>query len=326
MKLARRPLLLSTLAGLAAAGCSAGARPLVATDTHPEGYPTVAALRWLDQRLSFASDGRLRLDLFPGGQLGEERDTLELCVLGAIDLNRVNLAPLNAIAPATVVPALPFLFDDVAHMRRAMDGAPGRAILASLAPHGLVGLAFYDSGARGFYARRGPIRTPADLAGMKIRVQNSELFVATITALGGTATPMSYGEVYQGLLQGVIDGAENNEPSYESSRHFEVARYFSPTAHVMAPEVLVMARHRWDRLAPADRQLLQAAARESTAVMRRLWDAREAAALARLGAGGVRITPDVDRDAFRARVAPVWRRFLADPALARLAADIRALA
>lgn len=326
MRLARRTLLAGA-AGLLSA-CGASDRALIAADTHPEDYPTVTALQWLGRELARRSGGRLALDIFAGGQLGEERDTLELTVFGGIDMNRVNLAPLNAIAPETLVPTLPFLFDDVAHMRRAMDSAPGDAILAALGPHGLVGLAFYDSGARGFYARRGPIRHPDDLAGQKIRVQNSDLFVATVAALGGTATPMNYGEVYQGLLQGVIDGAENNEPSYESSRHFEAAPYFSATAHVLAPEVLVMAAHRWSRLDPADQALLRETARASVPVMRAAWDRREAEAIARLRAAGVTLVSsvDIDRAAFRARIEPVWRRFLTTEALRRLATDIRALA
>jgi TRAP-type C4-dicarboxylate transport system substrate-binding protein len=205
-----------------------------------------------------------------------------------------------------------------------MDGAPGAAVRRALEPHGLIGLCFYDSGARGFYTVDRPVRTPADLAGRKIRVQNSDLFVATIDALGGAATPMSYGEVFQGLTQGVIDGAENNEPSYESSRHFEAAPFFAPTAHVMAPEVLTMARHRWERLAPSDRALIAETAARSVPVMRYHWDAREAAAIARLRAAAVTFVPDVDREAFRRQVLPVWDRFLGTPALRRLAADMAA--
>jgi tripartite ATP-independent transporter DctP family solute receptor len=324
--LSRRHLLAGGVAGVLA-GCSAPdrlGRPLIVTDSHPADYPTVVAMQWMADELARATGGRLALDIFAGGQLGEEKDTLELTIFGGIDMNRVNLAPLNAIAAETLVPTLPFLFDSIAHMRRAMDGAPGAAVLRALEPHGLIGLAFYDSGARGFYTVNRPVRAPADLAGAKIRVQNSDLFVATIQALGAAATPMSYGEVFQGLTQGVIDGAENNEPSYESSRHFEAAPFFTPTAHVMAPEVLTMARHRWERLDPADRKLILATARQSVAVMRAAWDAREASAIARLRAAGVTFVAGVDREAFRARVLPVWQRFLTTPALRRLAADMAA--
>lgn len=296
-----------------------------AADTHPEGYPTVEAVRWMGETLSRATGGRLSVRQFPGGQLGEERDTLELSIFGGIDLNRVNLAALNSIAPETRVPALPFLFRSTAHMRAAMAGAPGQAILRALEPHGLIGLAFYDSGARGFYSARRPIYTPADLAGQKIRVQNSDIYVALVSALGGAATPMNYGEVYQGLVQGVVDGAENNWPSYESSRHFEAARFYSPTAHVLAPEVLLMSAHLWNRLEPADRALVRATAEQSVAVMQGLWDAREAGARSRVLASGAVEVTDIDRAAFEALVEPVWDRFLTTPALRRLAEDIRAV-
>ena len=145
--------------------------------------------------------------MFAGGQLGSERDTLEITSFGGLDLNRVNLAPLNAIEPLTLVPALPFLFRSSEHMRRALDGAVGDRILASLEPHGLIGLAFYDSGARSFYNTKRPIRRPSDMVGLKLRVMNSDLYVAMVRALGADATPMSLGEVYQALASGVVDGA-----------------------------------------------------------------------------------------------------------------------
>ncbi len=317
------------LAGALAAGCTpdkTAARSLSAADTHPADYPTVAAVAAMARDVAEGTGGRLHIRQFPGGQLGEEKDTLELTIFGGIDINRVNLAPLASIAPEALVPTLPFMFDSEAHMRRAMAGPPGDAILAALEPHGLIGLGFYDSGARGFYTMGRAIRQPADMAGLKIRVQSSDVFVAMVEALGAAATPISYGEVYQALLQGVIDGAENNWPSYESSRHFEAAGTYAPTGHVIAPEVLVMARHRWNRLSPADQGILRAAARRSQAVMQKLWAAREQAARQRLLAAGVTITDTVDRAAFRARVLPVWDRFLTTPALRQLASSIRAMA
>lgn len=293
-------------------------------DTHPSGYPTVAAVEGMAAALLAASDGRLRMKVFPGGQLGEERDTLELTIFGGLDFNRVNLAPLNAIAPETIVPTLPFLFRDEAHMRAAMDSQPGARILDSLAAHGLVGLCFYDSGARSFYTKGRAIHSPDDLKGLKIRVQNSDLFVSMVEALGADATPMAYGEVYQGLLQGVVDGAENNWPSYQSSRHFEAAPIYSLTRHVMAPEVLVMSARRWRKLATADQELVRDAARASVAQMRALWVSRTESARAALLAQGVTVIEPAP-DAFAAKVAPVWARYLTTPALRRLAAEISAI-
>jgi len=206
----RREFLLAGNAALLSAGCKNRAlnRPFLAADAHAE------------------------------------RDTIEITTFGGLDLNRVPIAPLNSIEPMTLIPSLPFLFRSTQHMRKALDGAAGDIILASLRPHQMVGLCFYDSGQRSFYNTQHPILTPADMKGMKIRVQSSDLYVSMIKALGADATPMSFGEVYQALVQGVIDGAENNWPSYHSTRHFEAARYYSLSRHVMAPELLVMSRGR----------------------------------------------------------------------------------
>lgn len=323
--LSRRQLLAGAggAAALALAGCSRAARTtLFGTDTHPSDYPTVKAFRHFGDLIEQRSGGRLVLKLFPGGQLGAERDTLEITSFGGLDFNRVNLAPLNSIEPLTTIPSLPFLFDSEAHMRRALDGAPGRQVLASLAKHDLIGLAFYDSGARSFYNTRRAIHRPEDMNGMKIRVQNSDLFVSMVRALGADATPMDLGEVYQGLVQGVVDGAENNWPSYESGRHYEVAPYYSLTEHVMAPEVLMMAKHSWDELSAADRDIVVQSAQDSVPYMRRLWDARVEAARTKLLADGVKVN-EVDPEPFRARMRPVWDQFVRTPEERALVAAIQ---
>lgn len=305
----RRAALAATLA-LAACGQAIGARPLRSAEAHPADYPTTRAVEHMSDLLAARTDGRLRIRIYSGGQLGEEKDTLEITIFGGLDLNRINLAPLNTIAPETLAPSLPFIFNDTAHMRRALDGAPGQAVLDSLAPHGLIGLCFYDSGARSFYNKHRPIRSPADMRGMKIRVQNSDLYVSLVEALGANATPMPYGEVYQALVQGVIDGAENNWPSFDSSRHFEVARHYSLTRHLMTPEVLVMSQRAWAALSASDQALVREAARESVPYMRALWDAREAEAETRIRAAGVEVIEEIDRAAFQRATAPVWRKML----------------
>ncbi|MEM8814387.1 MAG: TRAP transporter substrate-binding protein [Pseudomonadota bacterium] len=323
MRATRREFALG-LAGTCLLGCETAERPLWSADTHPRGYPTVRAVEHMAQKLRDATDGRLDIRIYAGGQLGSERDTLEITMFGGLDLNRVNLAPLNPIAPATLVPALPFLFRSIAHMRSAMDGAPGRRILESLEAHGLKGLCFYDSGARSFYNTKRPIVTPDDMAGLKIRVQNSDLYVALVEALGADATPMSFGEVYQALVQGVIDGAENNWPSYDTTRHFEAAPYYSTTEHVMAPEVLVMSMRRWRRLSDQDRTLVERSALESVPVMRKLWDARVNASRERLTANGITLTTITDKRAFQQRVTPVYDEYL-NPELRSLADEIMAM-
>lgn len=323
----RRSVLLAGAAAgsLAACGQRAG-RAFLSSDTHPADYPTVLAVEEMARLLRERTNGRLDVKTYAGGQLGSERDTLEITVFGGLDMNRVNLAPLNSIEPLTTVPALPFLFRSNAHMRRALDGPIGDEILDSLTQHGLIGLCFYDSGDRNFYNTKRPIFTPADMKGLKIRVPNSDLYVSMIKALGADATPMSISEVYQALVQGVIDGAENNWPSYESGRHFEVANYYSLTQHVIAPEVLVMSRRRWDKLDAEDQALVRAAARESVPAMRALWDARVDEARAKILAAGVKVNEISDPAAFAAAMRPVWDKYIASDAQRRLVEEIEAMA
>ncbi|WP_297732799.1 TRAP transporter substrate-binding protein [uncultured Maricaulis sp.] len=317
--------LIATGAAAAVAGCGQADRPLYSADAHVADYPTVQGVQAMARMVEERTGGRQRVKIFAGAQLGSERDTLELTVFGALDLNRINLAPLNSVANETIVPSLPFLFNSIEHMRTSLDGAPGQTILDALRPHGLVGLCFYDSGARSFYNTSHPIHTPDDLRGMKIRVQNSDLYVAMVEALGANPTPMAFGEVYQSLVQGVIDGAENNWPSYETTRHFEAARYYSLSRHVMAPEILVMSKHRWDRLSAEDQAIFQQAARDSVPVMRELWDARVADSRERVLAGGVEANEIADIGAFSDRMESVWDRFVVSDVQRRLVEDIRNL-
>ena len=327
--LSRRGVLAAGSAGLASlalGGCGkAGARPLLSSDTHPADYPTVKAVEYMAEYLREKTGGRMDIRIYSGGQLGSERDTLEITSFGGLDLNRVNLAPMNAIEPMTVIPSLPFLFHSTDHMRQSLDGAPGDTILASLEPHNLIGLCFYDSGERSFYNTKKPILSPDDMNGMKIRVQNSDLYVAMIRALGADATPMPLGEVYQSLVQGVIDGAENNWPSYESGRHFEAAPYYSLTRHVMAPEILVMSLSRWKKLSDDDKSLVKEAAKASVPVMRKLWDERVAGARERLLAADIKVNEVENLADFQTLMHPVWERFVVSPQQIDLVDAIKAV-
>ncbi len=298
---------------------------LRAADIHEAGYPTVRGMQSIADRLDRATGGRIHLKIYPGAQLGDERDMLEMTIFGGIDISRTSIAPLNSIVPETGVFSLPFLFRSTEHMRRVLDGPIGDEILAGLEPHGLVGLAYYDAGARSLYNRLGPIRSPADIQGMKIRVMNSEVFVDMISALGGNATPMGFGQVYESLALGTIEGAENNWPSFESSRHFEVAPYYSVTQHVMVPEVVVMSRYRWRQLSPEDRALLRAAAKESVAVMRELWDERVKTSRNAMVKAGVHIVDNIDKQPFMDAMQPLYEQYLRDPALRELVERIGAV-
>ncbi len=319
----RRALL---LAGLAtpwlAGGASAQTITLRSSDTHPDGYPTVEAVKFMGNLIEQRSGGRLKVQVFHSRQLGEERETMEQTRFGVIDLNRVNFAALNNLVPETTIPALPFLFRDEPHMRRVMDGAIGNEIIAGADRHGLVGLCYYDSGARSFYSRRGPVRTPDDMRGQKVRVQQSDLWVAIMRAVNANATPMPFGEVYSALQTGVVDAAENNWPSYHSTRHFEVAKYYSETEHSMSPEVLVASKRTFDRL-PRDLQgILRDAAKESVGEMRKLWDAQTAASRAAVIAGGAQINT-VEKEPFARAMTPIYAQFARDDRLRGLVSRIR---
>jgi tripartite ATP-independent transporter DctP family solute receptor len=296
---------------------------LRSTDIHPDGYPTIDAVKFMGSLIEQRTSGRVKINVFHSAQLGQEKDTIEQTRFGVIDMNRINMAPFNNLIASTNVPSLPFVFRSVAHMRKVMDGPIGDGILNDFAPHSLVGLAFYDSGSRSFYNSKRPINTPADMRGMKIRVQQSDMFVALVQALGANATPMPFGEVYTSLQTGVIDGAENNWPSYESTRHFEVSKFYSLTEHSLSPEVLVMSKRSFDRLAAGDRDIVVAAAKESVAKMRELWDAREKASEAKVRAGGAQINA-VEKQPFIDAMKPVYDRFVTDAKMKELVARIQA--
>jgi tripartite ATP-independent transporter DctP family solute receptor len=323
------------LQGLCAAGASAafGAAAsdgrasgvLTATDVHPKDYPTVAAVRWLGETLERETGGRLRIRMYHAGQLGRESDTLELVRNGAIDFTRVYTGALNNAFPLTKALCMPFAFDSVAHQRRVHDSDVGAAVLRGFETRGVVGLALYDSGARCFYNTRRPLHAPRDLAGLKLRVPPSDIFIALIRLLGGNPTPLPYGQVFSALETHLIDGAENNLRSFHASRHFETARYWSQSAHSYAPDALLISKRTFDGLTPSDRALLTDAARASVQVMREAWDTSEAESRRALEAAGVRMNT-VDAAAFRRAAEPLVRELLADPQLRALHAAIRSAA
>lgn len=279
-------------------------------ETHPTDYPTSLAIKHMGSLLNEWSEGELSIKLYAGGQLGEEKDTLEITIFGGIDLNRINMAPLNSIAPETSLLGLPFVFRSVSHMRTVVDGPIGQEILEYLEPHGLIGLAYYDSGARSFYNNQRVILTPADLAGLKIRVQNSALSVAMVEALGANPTPMGFSQVYESLLLGTIDGSENNWPSYESTGHYEAAGHYTLTKHTMMPEVLVMSKHRWQKLSSHQQKLIRRAAKESVSYMREQWDKRVALSRMKVLNAGVKVVESPDLSLFAEAMEPVYESFV----------------
>ena len=326
MRLTRRGMLAGA-GSLGFGGAAAAREPglLTAADVHRDGYPTVKAVKWMGAELERATGGRLRIRSYHSGQLGTEDDSIGLARFGAIDICRVNMAALNNAFPLTAMLSLPFVFESVAHMRRAVDGPAGAQILTAFRRRGLVGLVFYDAGARSFYNTRRPIYRARDLRGLKIRVPNSDIFLRTVTAMGANATPLAFGATFSALQTHLIEGAENNWPTFESTRHFEVARYWSDTGHSYSPEALLMSARRFNALSPADRELVVQTARRSVGVMRAAWDKTEAESRAKVLAAGVRFNT-VDKASFQAAAQPVLARYLRDEALAGLYRQIQAVA
>ena len=312
----------SLLALAAAFALGAQATEFRSADTHnADDYPTVVAVKHMSELLEKASGGKHKIKVFNKAALGSEKETIDQVKIGALDMARVNVAPMNAVCPMTMVPTMPFLFRSVEHMRHALDGPVGDEILKSCESAGFVGLAFYDSGARSIYAKK-PIKTVADAKGLKIRVQQSDLWVSLVSAMGANATPMPYGEVYTGLKTGLIDAAENNIPSFDTAKHVEAVKVYSKTEHSMAPEILVMSKVVWDKLPKAEQDMVRKAAKESVAFQRKAWDEQEAKSLASVKAAGAQIV-EVDKKSFQAVMGPVYDKFMTSPDMKRLVKAIQ---
>jgi tripartite ATP-independent transporter DctP family solute receptor len=304
---------------------AAPARDFRAADTQSEDYPTVQALIFMNRLVMQRTNGRHRILVFHSRQLGEEKETIEQTRVGAIDINRTNVAPIGSFVPEANALALPFLFRSVEHLHRVLEGPIGDTILQSFDPYGFVGLAFYDSGARSVYNSVRPIRTLADMNGLRIRVQQSELMENMIRALGAVPVALPYGQVLAGLSTKVIDGAENNWPSYVTTNHYKSARYYTLTEHVMSPEVLIMSRRAWDELSPDDQKIFRDAARESSQFMRETWRAWEERSRRQAQDAQTEVTAEFDRKPFEAAMTQVYAKALDDAKLRELAERIRQL-
>lgn len=308
---------------LTAAAASAATREFRAADTQPEDYPTVQALRYMASLVAENSGGRLQIRIFHSRQLGEERETIEQTRVGAIDLNRTNVVLIGNFVPAVNVLAMPFLFRSAAHLHKVLDGPIGSEILDSFEPYGFVGLAFYDSGARSIYNGVRPVRSIADLRGLRLRVQQSALMSDMVRALGAEPVELPYGQVLTGLATRLVDGAENNWPSFMTTDHYKYAGYYTLTEHTMSPEVLVMSQKAWQSLSTEDRDIFRDAAIRSSRFMREQWAALEEQSRRQAEAAGVTIVTDFDRRPFEAAVAPIYEKVRRDPAAAALIDRIR---
>lgn len=301
------------------------AREFRAADNQVESYPTVQALIHMGRLVAQRTGGRHTIQVFHSRQLGEEEQTIEQTRVGVIDLTRINIAPMIKHVPVSAVLALPFLFRSIDHLHAVLDGSIGEEILAGFTPGGFIGLTFYDSGARSFYNSARPIKSLADLRGLRIRVQPSAVMAEMIGALGAEAIELPYGQVLTGLTTGLIDGAENNWPSFVTTNHFKAARYYTLTEHTMTPEVLVMSTAAWNALSEEDRRIFRDAARESNLFMRSQWAALEERSRREAAAAGIVVIKDFDRRPFEDAMAQIYAKAARDPAIAALIERIRSV-
>jgi tripartite ATP-independent transporter DctP family solute receptor len=285
---------------------------LKASDVHPEGYPTVQAVEDMGKRLSDATGGRLTIQMYASMQLGGEKEAIEQAQVGAIQLARVSVGALGPVVPDLNVFNLPFLFRNTAHMEKVIDGPIGQELLDKVTNNPnthLVGLAWMDAGARNFYDTKKPIENIADLKGLKIRVMGNPMFVEMMTDLGGNGVAMGYDQVLSALQTGVVDGAENNPPSFYFDHHYEVAKYYTLTEHLIVPEILVFSRPSWDKLSKGDQALITKLSHEAQADERQLWKKKEAEAMEKMKGAGIKIVTISDKTPFQRAVKPLWDKY-----------------
>jgi tripartite ATP-independent transporter DctP family solute receptor len=283
---------------------------LKAHDTHPAGYPTVVAVESMGKKLEAASNGRIKVQMFPGAVLGQEKEAVEQVQIGAIQLARISLGVVGPVAPDVDVFNMPFVFRDIAHMRAVIDGPIGAELLDKVSNSSarLIALGWMDGGARSLYTKK-LVKTPADLKGVKVRMMGNPLFVDTMNAMGGNGISMAYGEVFSALQTGVIDGAENNPPSMFTSNHYSTGtKYYAQTNHLIIPEILVMSKVAWDKLSVDDKALMKKVAREAQMEQRNLWDKSVADYSGKLKAAGIEFVA-VDQKLFYDATAPVRAKY-----------------
>ncbi|RUR34302.1 TRAP transporter substrate-binding protein [Vreelandella nanhaiensis] len=321
----RQALFALTGASLLAASISVQADNWRGWNIHPDGYPNTVALEAFAEAVKEQTEGRVNPRVYNNAVLGDQSDAIEQTRNGALDFANFNMGPMGPIVKETNVFSLPFLFTDVDHMHTVMDGEIGQRFADALEEKGLVVLSWFDSGARSIYNTKHPINTPEDVQGLKIRVMNNDLYVEMMEALGGNATPMAYGEVYQSLTTGVLDGAENNYPSFESSNHYEAAEYYSLTEHLIIPECLCVAKASWEKLSEEDQEIVREEAMKASAMQRELWVESSEESRQIILDHGVEINEVEDKAAFQALMEPMYENFIANnPGTGELIEEIRA--
>lgn len=283
-------------------------------ESHPGDYPTTLGDVKFAELVEEKTEGRVKVEVYHSKQLGEEVDVIEQVQFGAIDFTRVSLGPLAEFSPQLNVLSLPYIYASPDHMWTVLNGEIGDDMLASIYDSGFIGLGWYDGGARSFYNSVRPVEKLADLAGLQFRVMQNEMFIDMVDALGAVATPMPYGEVYSAIQTGVIDGAENNWPSYDTSSHFEVAKYYTVDEHLRVPEILIASKMVEDKVSAEDLAAIKEAAFESQAYQRELWAAKEKESEEKVVAAGneiIYLTPELKAE-FSDAMGPVYEKYASE--------------
>jgi tripartite ATP-independent transporter DctP family solute receptor len=285
---------------------------LKATDVHPLGYPTVEAVERMGKKLEAATNGRLSIQMYPSMQLGGEKEMIEQAQVGALQIARISVGPMGPIVPELNVFNLPFMFRDNIHMEKVIDGPIGDELMKKLSDHptaGLIGLAWMNAGSRNVYNSKHPIKSVEDLKGLKIRMMGNPVFVDTMNSLGGNGIAMGFDQLVSALQTGVVDGAENNEPSYATGQHYRHAKYYSMTGHLIIPEIVVFSKRTWQTLSKEDQDLITKLGREAQQEQRGLWYEMEKKSLADMKAAGAQVNEVADRKPFQAAVKSVWDKY-----------------
>ncbi len=308
-----------------AASSSAFAKNWRGWNVHAPGYPNTVALEDFAKAVGDKTGGDLTMKVYNNATLGDQSDAIEQVRNGALDFANFNLGPMGPIVPMTNVVSLPFLFSGVEQMHHVMDGPIGQKFSDAMAAKGLVALSWFDSGSRSIFNNEHPIKTPADVKGMKVRVMNNQLYVDMMAALGGNATPLPMGEVYQSLKTGVVDGAENNYPTYDEYNLYQVAKYFSTTNHLIIPECLCVSKSSWDKLDAKTQGIVKQAAVDAAVEQRKLWaEASEKSKEAAIK-GGAQVNVITDLKPFQDAMKPVYEKFFKDnPDLKEVVSEVRA--
>jgi tripartite ATP-independent transporter DctP family solute receptor len=312
MKPSKSLAVFSLLAFVALAAPQAAAQQkmvLKATDVHPTGYPTFEAVVRMGKKLEDATKGRLSVQMYPSMQLGGEKEMIEQAQVGALAMARISVGPMGPLVPELNVFNLPFMFRDAAHMEKVIDGEIGDEMLKKLTDHptaGLIGLCWMNAGTRNVYNSKKPVKGIEDLKGLKIRMMGNPVFVDTMNSLGGNGVAMGFDQLINAMQTGVVDGAENNYPSYASGQHYRYAKYFSLTEHLMIPEILVFSKRVWNTLSKEDQELIRKSAKEAQQEQRKLWYEMEEKSIKEMKEAGVEIVPISDKKKFQDAVKPVW--------------------